>query len=89
MQAYDSNDLYNQIIRQEASDAFRNNYLSEESYKKILLSNPCNLYTPNYFIRIALGLVTIIAVLFTALLFGLIFASSGGAAQASNTLFFS
>lgn len=88
MQAYNSNDLFNQIIRQEASDAFRNNYLSEESYKKILLSKPCDLYTPNYFIRIALGLVTIIAVLFTAVLLGLLFASSGGAAQLVILCFF-
>ncbi|MEP7230585.1 MAG: hypothetical protein ABI691_10060 [Ginsengibacter sp.] len=88
MQAYSSNDLYNQIIRQEASDAFRNNYLSEESYKKILLSKPCNLYMPNYFIRIALGLVTIIAVLFTAVLLGLLFASSGGSARVITLCFF-
>ncbi len=79
MPAYNSNDLYNQIVRQQASDAFRTTCISEESYKKILQSHPVKLFTPNHFIRIALGVVTIIAVLFIAILLGLLFATSGPA----------
>ncbi len=77
MPAYSSTDLYNQIVQEQASDAFRTSCIRGESYKKILQSYACKLYTPNYFIRIALGLVTIIAVLFTAILLGLLFGASG------------
>ena len=82
MPAYNSTDLLNQIVQEQASDAFLTGGITEENYKKILQSHTCKLYTPNYFIRIALGAVTIIAVLFTAILFGLLFASSGSAAFA-------
>ncbi len=77
MPAYNSTELYNQTVQQQASEAFLRTCITEKSYKTILQSHPGKLYTPNYFIRIALGLVTIIAVLFTAILFGLLFASSG------------
>ncbi|MEP6583700.1 MAG: hypothetical protein ABJA90_05525 [Ginsengibacter sp.] len=77
MPAYNITDLYNQIVLQEASDAFQTTCIKEESYKKIIQSHTSKLYTPNYFIRIALGIVTIIAVLFTSILLGLLFASSG------------
>lgn len=87
MPAYNFTDLYNQIVQQQASDAFLTGGISEESYKKILQSHTCKLYTPNYFIRIALGAVTVIAILFTAILFGLLFASSGSGAFVVLCLF--
>ncbi len=76
MQAYNGTDLYNKYIREQASEAFNTGCIGEETYKKILLAYPCKLYTPNYFIRIALALLTIVAVLFSALLLGLIFNTS-------------
>lgn len=72
MQAYNKTDLHNKYIQEQASDAFEHGYINEESFKKILLAHPFKLYTPNYFIRIALGLLTIVAVICTALLAGLI-----------------
>ena len=77
MPAYNSTNLYSQIVQQEASDAFQTGCLTKESYRRILESHASKLYTPNYFIRIALALVAIIAILFTAILFGLLFGTSG------------
>ncbi len=79
MPAYNSKDLYNRLVQEQASEAFRSTCIGEESYKKIVESHRNTLYTPNYFIRIALGVLTIIAVLFMGILLGLLFGISGSA----------
>ena len=76
MPAYDSNDLYSCLVQQQASASFRDECIGEKSYRKILQSHPDKLYTPNYFIRIALGLLTIIAVLFVTVLLVLLSSTS-------------
>ncbi|MEO6289306.1 MAG: hypothetical protein ABIO76_05270, partial [Ginsengibacter sp.] len=75
MTAYNLASLYNQSVQEESSEAFQTGFISEESYKKILLSHPGTIYTPNYFIKIALGILTGVAVLFAAILMGLLFAT--------------
>ena len=72
MPAYNTSDLYNRIIQQQASEAFMKSCISEESYCRILKAHPDKLYTPNYFVRLALGILTLVAVLFITAL-GILF----------------
>jgi hypothetical protein len=71
-QAYKKSSLYNKYVREQVSEALQGKSVSVESYEKIIQAHPLDLYTPNYFIRIALGLLTIVAVLFSTLLIWLI-----------------
>ncbi|MEO6639254.1 MAG: hypothetical protein ABIN25_13330, partial [Ginsengibacter sp.] len=79
MTAYNISDLYNRIVQQQASEAFRTSCISEESYARILKAHPDKLYTPNYFIRLALGALTLVAVIFTTALGILLFGASSEA----------
>ena len=76
MHSYSATDLYNCYIQQEADEAFDTGILNKESNNKIKTAYPCNLYTPNFFIRIALSLLCIVCVTFAAALFFLITYSS-------------
>jgi hypothetical protein len=73
MQAYSKIDLCNKHIHEQATEALQTGCISNVSNNKILQAYPSKLYTPNYFIRIALGLLTIVAVLFSGLLLFLLF----------------
>src|SRR5678809_941796 len=75
--AYKNSYLYNKYVREQASEGFHGKSISAASYEKIVQAHPFDLYTPNYFIRIALGLLTIVAVLFSTLLIWLISGESG------------
>ena len=77
MQAYNKPDLYNKYVQEQATAALQTTCISNGSYNKILQAYPFKLYTPNYFIRIALGLLTIVAVLFSGLLLWLMSSASG------------
>ncbi len=76
MQAYKYKDLYKKLVQQKASEAFEAQHISAETYKTILEAHPSALYTPNFFIRIALGLLTVVAVFFFGLLVWLISGAS-------------
>ena len=70
MHSYKASDLYNFYLQQEADEAVDTGILSNESKEGIKISFPCNLYTPNFFIRIALSLLCLLCATFaTALLF--------------------
>ena len=84
MHAYNKTDLVNKYVQQQAWEALQTGCIDNESFNKILQAYPSKLYTPNYFIRIALGLLTIVAVLCSALLFGLL--SSVSSTQAITSL---
>lgn len=75
IQVYNTVDLNNRFINEQAEEEWDKNNISDESYKKILEAYPSRLYTPDYFIRIALVLFTIVAVLFSGGLLALIFPS--------------
>src|ERR1044071_5122327 len=77
MQAYKTGDLYNKYVQEQASEAFFAGSIGEDSYRNILKSHVSTLYTPNYFIRIALGLLTVVAITFSGMLLGLMFGISG------------
>ena len=87
MQAYNKPDLYNKYVQEQATEAFQTACISSGSYNKILQAHPCKLYTPNYFIRIALGLLTIVAVLFLGLLLWLLTSASGTRAITTLLIF--
>jgi len=72
MKAYRHSDLYNKYVIEQATDALQTSCINSHSYTKILNAYPGKLYTPDYFIRIALGLLTIVAVLFSGLLLWLV-----------------
>ncbi len=72
MIAYSENELLNGDVVTQAREEFSNSKISEESFFKIKEAHPSKLYTPNFFIAIALGLLTILAFSFTTFLFGLL-----------------
>ncbi|MCW3111156.1 MAG: hypothetical protein JWQ09_5662 [Segetibacter sp.] len=76
MQISSGSDLYNIHVQHEASEAFLNKNIGQETYKNILITYTSSLYTPNFFIRLALALLTLVAILFSGLLLALIFEMS-------------
>ena len=76
MQIYKLSQLYNRHVQEQASEAVEEHLLSDNSFLKIKEAYPDSLYTPNFFIRIALALLTAVALLFSAGIFGLMFWSS-------------
>lgn len=76
MQAYQKTDLYNKYVKEQAEKALQTGYIEKESYDKIVDIHPIKLYTPNYFIRIAMALLTIVAIVFSGLLFWLLTSAS-------------
>lgn len=88
MKAYNSTDLYNLHVQEEASKAFHASCIGDDSYKNILEKHQHKLYTPNYFIRIGLAVLTIIAILFSGILLGLVFGADGEAGLISLLIFF-
>src|SRR3954463_2047944 len=89
MAIYTSTDLQNKYIKEQVLKLVLNGSISHQNFARILSAYPCRLYTPNYFIRIALGVLTIIAAIFSGLLIGLFFESSGQAALTGLFLFYS
>ena len=87
LQAYKHIDLVNKLVQQKAAEAFEAQSIGAETFKKILEAHPSSLYTPNFFIRIALGVLTIIAVLFSGLLAWLISGASKDSAFVALFLF--
>jgi len=73
MIAYNRTDLDNEAICNEASKAFRQESIDRDVYQKIVTSHKNNLYTPNYFIRIGLMILTLVIISFSAGLLALIF----------------
>ncbi|MEO6455487.1 MAG: hypothetical protein ABIN97_15515 [Ginsengibacter sp.] len=86
MQAYNKSDLYNKYVQEQAAECLQTTCITNESYNKILQAHPCKLYTPNYFIKIALGLLTIVAILFSGLLLWLLSSSAINSAAIATLL---
>ncbi|MEO8711622.1 MAG: hypothetical protein ABI405_05830 [Parafilimonas sp.] len=89
MQAYKYKNLYSKLVQQKASEAFETESIDAETYKKILEAHASELYTPNFFIRIALGLLTVIAVLFSGVLVWFISGASNDYAFVALFIFLS
>lgn len=73
MTAYPEDEFYSGYVTSQARQAFEAGEISKESFAKIEQANPYKFYTPHFFIALALGLVTIIAVIFTGFLAWLFF----------------
>lgn len=72
MTVYPEEDLYHYLIEDQSRQAFDAGDISNESRLKIKQAYPCKLYTPHFFIAVALGLVTVVAVFFTSILLWLL-----------------
>ena len=71
MRAYNKLWLYNLYAHEQFSDALTNKAINADQYKDLMGKSPVGFYTPNIFIRIGLGLLTIIIILFTTALLAL------------------
>jgi len=76
MIAYNIEGLKHLLIRQQASDAFDQQLLEKPELDDINKKYPSFFYTPNFFIRIGLFLLTVIILLFSFGLFTLLFLNS-------------
>lgn len=68
MSAYRETQMYNMLVRQNADEAFDEGILSMDSYKKINASHSCNFYSPNLFVAIGIGLLTVVTTIMIAFL---------------------
>lgn len=68
MSAYPENQMYNMLVRQNADEAFDSAILSMESYQEINENHACNFYSPNLFVAIGIGLLTVVTTIMITLL---------------------
>ncbi|RFM30150.1 hypothetical protein [Deminuibacter soli] len=64
MHSYSKADLYNRYVQQAAATANKQHCISEASLNNIEQAYPSELYTPDLFIAIAIGLLTVVGWLF-------------------------
>jgi hypothetical protein len=88
MIAYNNKWLGNLLIREEAEKAFRKQYISREEIGNIEKAYPAGFYTPNFFVRIGLFILTIVISLFSLGIFLLLFSSAGEQAIGGMLVFF-
>jgi len=69
MIAYNSESLDNLAIQQDAAEALKRAVITPEEYEQIRQAHPVRLYTPNFFVRIGLIVLTVVAVVCGAGLF--------------------
>ena len=72
MLAYNKTSLRNLVIQEEVAEAVHCQLLSPEKENEVTLHYPVDLYTPNLFVRIGLGILTIFIVLASVGLLALI-----------------
>ena len=73
MGRYKKEDLHNRYVIEQARSAYKSACISQSSYAAILAAYPDKLYTPNIFIRIALALLSTVAIsFFSVLLFSIL-----------------
>lgn len=89
MIAYNKTSLRNNDIRKQSTAAFVNNLITADELQQIKEKYPVHFYTPNFFIRIGLFILTGIIVSFSFSFFSLIFMSSIENAMNVLLLFFS
>lgn len=73
MTAYNTIDIHNKLVRENAAEALHYGLIDDATYTHVIEASPVKLYIPNYFIRIGLGILTVIAGLFSCFLLGLLF----------------
>jgi hypothetical protein len=88
MTAYNITSLDNRVVREQAGEAQEKKCISPEECVQIKAIYPCDLYTPNIYMRIGLFLLTLVIVAFSVGLLALLFAM-GGANEFGGLLIFS
>ncbi len=89
MTAYNTTDLNNKLVNENADEAFYYGLIDAGTCTTITTTHPVRLYTPNYFIRIGLGFLATTACLFSGLLFWMLFGISNVDAIESFLFFLS
>lgn len=90
MLAYNKNALYNLFVRNQTSEAYENGAVTQEEYAAVLAKYPSQFYTPNFFIGIALFLLTVIILIFSLGIFALMLLGNGSDSMITSlAIFFS
>ena len=77
MIAYNKNWLYNKYIRLQADQALQEDCITPEMYQAIGKAKEVGFYTPNFFIRIGLAILTLVITVFVSGLLALMFNPNG------------
>ena len=75
MTIYNKTTLHNIFIKKQAVQAYAEGYIDKETLGKINAEHPSDLYTPNVFVSVGLGLLTSLVVLAVTGIFFLLFNS--------------
>ena len=78
MIAYNNERLYNRHIQAQADEALASQYINTASHNAVYEKHADHFYTPNFFVRIGLALLTMVVVFFVAGLLGLMFREALG-----------
>jgi len=78
MIAYNNEWLYNRHIQAQADEALASKYIDNATHNAVYEKHADHFYTPNFFVRIGLALLTMVVVFFVAGLLGLIFREALG-----------
>jgi len=84
MIAYKSINLDNSDVRKQAAAALSKHIITKEEFDRIYAAYPYDLYTPNFFVRVGLFLLTVLAALCCL---GLFMLSSGGGDKSLGAMF--
>jgi len=88
MIAYNNSWLNNLLIQEEAKQAYHEGSLDKEELDRINLNYPVHFYTPHFFIRIGLFVLTTVILIFSFGIFALLFLDSIGHAIGGLAIFF-
>ncbi len=84
MIAYKATDLDNREVREQADEALAKKIITKEEFDRIYAAYPYNLYTPNFFVRVGLFLLTVLAALCCL---GLFMLTSAGNDRSMGSMF--
>lgn len=85
MIAYNRQWLNNQYIREEAEEAVREECMDQNTFDAVCEKHPVKFYTPNFFVRVGLAILTLVIVVFSTALIMLM--GGGGSTWAYLLLF--
>ncbi len=73
MTIYNKTTLHNIFIKKQAAQAFAEGFINKETLEKISANHPSDLYSPNVFVSVGLGLLTALIVVAATGIFMLLF----------------
>ncbi len=75
MIAYNNKWLYNRYVRKQADEALHEGCITSEAYDAIIRAKEVGFYSPNYFVRIGLAILTMVVISFMMGMLGMMFAA--------------